>query len=141
MNPNFEQAEPHPGFTDQQKGGYQVPSNPLAAPTSLDFQQAHPLGWDQEMWQHNNHAGYGHGNFQQESFDNHPDHQGRPYFQPIPHDVLPYDGTPHGQEEWANEDAQGYFDEQMNGEPEYHNMSSAQHYQSQTTFDGVVQYP
>ncbi|KAI9780771.1 MAG: hypothetical protein M1839_006559 [Geoglossum umbratile] len=136
MTQNFKQTEPYLGFTDRQQGGYQSFVNHPAAPTGLDFQQTHPLGWDQEMWQHNNaHTGYGHGNFQQGSFDNHPDHQGRPYFRPIPPDVLPYD-TPHGQEEWANEDAQGYFVEPMNGGPEYHNMSS-QHYQTQPTFDGV----
>ncbi|KAH0544548.1 hypothetical protein FGG08_001320 [Glutinoglossum americanum] len=52
-------------------------------------------------------------------------------------DMLPYDGTSHGQEEWVNEDTQGYFDEPMNGGPEYHNMPASQHYQPQATFDGV----
>ncbi|KAH0563255.1 hypothetical protein GP486_002179 [Trichoglossum hirsutum] len=101
-------------------------------------QQTYSSEWDQEMWQHNNsHTGYGHGNFQQGGFDSHLDHRVRPFFQPVPQDVLPYDGAPHGQEEWVTEDPPGYFDEQINGEPEYHNMPASQHYQPQATYDGA----
>jgi hypothetical protein len=141
MIPNFEQIEPYPDFTDQHQGIYPSFANHLFAPTDPVPQQAYPSGWDQEMWQHNNsHTGYGHGNFQQGGFDSRPDHRGRPFFQTIPQDVLPYDGAPHGQEEWVTEDTPGYFDEQINGGPEYHNMPASQHYQPQATFDGAVRY-